>query len=104
MWAVFSLHVEAIFSVCCGGIFGLSPPLPRQIFGGSPIIVVTFFSLNRYLSFSRSWRFQVFEETHFFLFLRGGGLRVGGRLLSTFRLSQGACRAGVGGYRIIIVM
>ena len=56
MWAVFSLHVEAIFSVCCvvGGIFSLPPPL--NFFAGTPIIVITFFLLHRYLYF-----FQIVE-------------------------------------------
>ena len=57
MWAVFSLHVEAIFSVCCGGIFSLPPP-PLNLFAGTPMnmIVITFFLVHRYLYF-----FQIVE-------------------------------------------
>ena len=89
--AVISLHVEAIFSmwwvsfsVCFGGYFWSCPP-PDNFFAGAHI-VVTFFLHHRYLFFSRSWRFQFFEGTYFFLFLGGGALREGGRLLSTFIL------------------
>ena len=91
--AVISLHVAAIFSmwwvsfsVCFGGYFWSCPPPPDNFFAGAHI-VVTFFLHHRYLFFSRSWRFQFFEGTYFFLFLGGGGaLREDGRLLSTFIL------------------
>ena len=37
MWAVFSLHVEAIFSVCCGGYFLVCPPPLEFFFAGTPM-------------------------------------------------------------------
>ena len=76
--AVISLHVEAIFSmwwvsfsVCFGGYFWSCPPL--TIFLREPILLSHFFLHHRYLFFSRSWRFQFFKGTYFFLFLGGGG-------------------------------
>ena len=71
MWAVFSLHVEAIFSVCWeGGIFGLPPPC---IFGGTPKIVITFYFTSQIFIFLPDRGGFNFVGNLFFLFLRVGG-------------------------------
>ena len=72
MWAVFSLHVEAIFSVCCGGYFWSAPP-PRIFFAGTPIIVITFFFTSQIFIFFPDRGGLNFLGNLFFLFLRGGG-------------------------------
>ena len=96
------LHVVGLFFRMFWGVFFILPP-PDNFFAGAHI-VVTFFLHHRYLFFSRSWRFQFFEGTYFFLFLGGGGGIKRG--WSTFEhiyiVSQGACRARGVGYRVMI--
>ena len=102
MWAVVSLHVEAIFSVCCGGYFWSAPPW--FFFAATPIIVITFFLLHIYIFLPDRGGLNFLGN--FFFFEGGGwGLREGGRLLSTFGLFFRE-HAGPGGrgYRIMIVM
>ena len=55
MWAVFSLYIEAIFSVCCRGYFWSAPP-PLTIYLLEPLELSQFFLLHRYLYF-----FQIVE-------------------------------------------
>ena len=112
MWAVFSLHVDAIFSVCCGGYVwsdiwtshviynchhqrsGLPPP---NFFCWNPYNCYhIFFTSQTFIFLPDSGGFNFFKEV-IFSFLEGGGLREGGRLLSTFRLFLRE-HAGPGGY------
>ena len=77
-----SLHVEAIFSVCSGYFCSCPPPL--TIFCGSPYNCChIFFTALIYFFSHIVWRFQFFEGTFFPFSRGGGGLREGGRLLST---------------------
>ena len=80
------------------GVFLVCPPL--NFFCWNPYNCYhIFFYFTDIIISSRSWRFEFFRELIFFLFLRGGGLREGGRLLSTFRLFLGEHAAGPGGGR-----
>ena len=65
MWAVFSLHVEAIFSVCCGRYFWSAPPL--IFFAGTPLIVITFFFTSQiFICLPDRGSFNFFRKLIFF--------------------------------------
>ena len=73
--AVFSLHVEVIFSVYCEKYFWTAPPL--IFFAGTPIIVITFFFTSQIFIFLPDRGGFNFLGNLFFLFLRGGGVKRG---------------------------
>ena len=83
-WAVFSLHVEAIFSVCCGRVFLVCPP--PNFFCWNPYNCYHIFFTSQIFIFLPDRGGLNFLGNLFFYFLGGGGLRKGCRLLSIFRL------------------
>ena len=82
-YGVFSYVHGSLFSPRRGHFWTAPPP---DFFAGTPIIVITFFFTSQIFIFLPDRGGFNFLGNLFFLFLRGGGLREGGRLLSTFRL------------------
>ena len=71
MWAVFSLHVEAIFSVCCGRYFWSAPP---DFFCWNPYNCYhIFFTSQIFICLLDHGSFN-FLGNLFFSFFEGGGL------------------------------